>query len=373
MSHRLKSGKSPWQRYAAVAAAVVVIGGGAAVATAAAGHSGGSGSRAGSTADAAGAPTGGVTSQPTAGVRAGGGTASPSATASGTAHPSGSPSATASPNSSASASPGASGHGGSSSSTSGGTSAQGPSHAAGPSHPASAKVYTGVVFDTCTAPSASKMSAWKSAGPYGGAAVYIGGANRGCSQPQLTASWVRTVSSAGWKLVPIYVGAQPPCQTSGNPERITSSNAASLGASDGADAVARAQALGMRSTSAIYLDMESYDTGDSSCVKSVLTYIQAWDRALHGRGYWAGFYGFTSSSASAVASAKSSTPDMPDALWYARYDGTNSTTTGFPFSSGLWTGHRRGHQYKVNSKETYGGVTITVDRDAWDAPVAVTG
>ncbi|WP_346267931.1 MULTISPECIES: DUF1906 domain-containing protein [unclassified Streptomyces] len=242
-----------------------------------------------------------------------------------------------------------------------------------PPPPSTAVVFTGLAFDTCTAPSASKMSAWKASSPYRAAAVYIGGQNRGCAQPQLTASWVDTVSSAGWKLIPLYVGAQPPCQTSGNPERITAANAASLGAADGADAVSEAKALGMRSSGAIYLDMEAYDTSDTSCVNSVLTYIQAWDKALHLHSYWAGFYGFTSSSAAAVAQAEPTVKDMPDALWYARYDGGNTTTTGFPFASDLWTGHRRGHQYQVNSTETYGGVKLTVDRDAWDAPVANVG
>ncbi|MBY8876860.1 DUF1906 domain-containing protein [Streptomyces sp. PLK6-54] len=234
-----------------------------------------------------------------------------------------------------------------------------------------AKVFTGLAFDTCTAPSATTMSAWRAHSPYGAAAVYVGGRNRGCAQPQLTSSWVRTVTTAGWKLVPLYVGAQPPCQTSSNPERITATNATSLGTTDGADAVAKAQALGMRAGSAIYLDMEAFDSSDTSCVSSVLSYIRAWDRALHVHDYWAGFYGFTSSSAAVVAQAKSTTPGMPDALWYAKYDGNASTTTGFPFSSGLYTGHRRGHQYLVNQKESYGGASVTVDRDAWDAPVAV--
>ncbi|WP_407640327.1 glycoside hydrolase domain-containing protein [Actinacidiphila rubida] len=235
------------------------------------------------------------------------------------------------------------------------------------------RVFTGLAFDTCTAPSATTMSAWRAHSPYGAAAVYVGGRNRGCAQPQLTSSWVQTVTTAGWRLVPLYVGAQPPCQTSSNPEKITASTAASLGAADGSDAVAKAQALGMRAGSAVYLDMEAFDSGNTSCVSAVLTYIQAWDGALHARGYWAGFYGFTSSSAAVVAQAKSTTTGMPDALWYAKYDGTASTTTGFPFSSGLFTGHRRGHQYLVNQKESYGGATVTVDRDAWDAPVAVVG
>ncbi|MEU3460630.1 glycoside hydrolase domain-containing protein [Streptomyces sp. NPDC006733] len=238
----------------------------------------------------------------------------------------------------------------------------------------SARVFTGRAFDTCTAPNLTTMAAWRKSSPYGAAAVYIGGKNRGCAQPQLTGSWVRTVHAAGWQLIPLYVGAQPPCQTSGNPERISAANAASLGAANGADAVAKASALGMARGSAIYLDMEAYDIADASCVQSVLTYVQAWNRAAHAKGYRAGFYGFSQSSAAAIATAAGrNAADLPDALWYARYDNNADTTTGFPFASGLWTGHRRGHQYAVNKKETFGGATVTVDHNAWDAPVAVIG
>lgn len=231
-------------------------------------------------------------------------------------------------------------------------------------------VYSGRAFDTCTAPTLSTMKAWKAFGFYGAAAVYVGGRNRGCAQPQLTSSWVKSVSAAGWKLIPLYVGAQPPCQTSSNPEKLTASTAASLGATDGADAVAKASALGMKPGSAVYLDMEAYDITNTSCVSAVLTYIRAWDKAVHAKNYWAGFYGFKSTSAAAVAKATNRT-DLPDILWYAYYDKVRTTTTDWPYASTLWTGHRRGHQYMVNSKETHGGVTLTVDRDAWDAPVAV--
>src|SRR5690242_6663828 len=103
--------------------------------------------------------------------------------------------------------------------------------------------YTGRAFDTCAAPSAAAMKAWHD-GFYGAAAVYVGGKNRGCAQPNLTASWVKSVTSVGWKLIPLYVGAQPPCQTGSSPEKISASTAASLGASDAADAVAKASALG---------------------------------------------------------------------------------------------------------------------------------
>ncbi len=351
-------------RYAALAAAglVVAVGGAFGVRAALAG-------------DATSSDTASVADQarPSAAVSAG---ATPSASASGSASASASPSASTSGKPSGSPSASAHAHHRSATHTGGGSSGMSSGVLAHPNSgglPAP-RVFTGKAFDTCTAPSLSTMKAWHGSSSYGAAAVYVGGRNRGCAQPNLTASWVRSVHAEGWSLIPLYVGAQPPCQSGGNPERITSGNATSLGASDGADAVAKAAALGMRGGTAVYLDMEGYDTGDSSCNQAVLAYVQAWTHAVHAHGYWSGFYGFTSSSASAVASARAKgTVNMPDALWYARYDGNASTTTGFPFSSGLWTGHRRGHQYAVNRKETYGGTTITVDHDAWDAPVAVVG
>lgn len=233
------------------------------------------------------------------------------------------------------------------------------------------KTYTGRAFDTCAAPSLSAMKAWHG-GLYGAAAVYVGGRNRGCSQPNLTASWVKSVSTAGWKLIPLYVGAQPPCQSGSNPEKLTASTAASLGATDGADAVAKAAALGMKIGSPIYLDMEAYDITNKACNDAVLTYVRAFDKTLRAKTYRAGFYGFTSSSAKAIANATDRT-DLPGNLWYALWDKQNTTTTDWPFGKTQYTDHSRGHQYLVNSKETRNGYTITVDRDAWDGPVAITG
>ncbi|MEV6764897.1 glycoside hydrolase domain-containing protein [Streptomyces sp. NPDC051105] len=233
------------------------------------------------------------------------------------------------------------------------------------------KTYTGRAFDTCTAPSLAAMKAWHG-GLYGAAAVYIGGKNRGCAQPNLTASWVKSVSAVGWKLIPLYVGAQPSCQSGSNPEKMTTANAASLGTSDATDAVAKAAALGMKAGSPVYLDMEAYDTTNTACNNAVLTYVRAFDKQLHAKTYRAGFYGFTSSSAKAIANAKDKT-DLPGNLWYALWDKNNTTTADWPFGATQFTGHSRAHQYMVNSKETRGGYTITVDRDAWDAPVAITG
>ncbi|MFF5472853.1 glycoside hydrolase domain-containing protein [Streptomyces achromogenes] len=233
------------------------------------------------------------------------------------------------------------------------------------------KTYTGRAFDTCTAPSLSAMKAWHT-GYYGAAAVYVGGKNRGCAQPNLTASWVKSVNSLGWKLIPIYVGAQPPCQTGSSPEKLSAATAASLGAKDAADAVVKASALGMKAGSPIYLDMEAYDIKNKACDDAVLTYVRSFTKTLRAKTYRGGYYGFTSSSAKAVATAADK-KDLPGNLWYALYDKKDTTTADWPWGAGQFTPHSRGHQYLVNSKETRGGVTLTVDRNSWDAPVAIIG
>ncbi|WP_256107386.1 glycoside hydrolase domain-containing protein [Streptomyces sp. ODS05-4] len=248
---------------------------------------------------------------------------------------------------------------------------------AAPGKPATAafppqKTFTGRAFDTCTAPSQAAMTAWKKDGYYGGVAVYIGGRNRGCAQPNLTASWVKAVNAQGWKLIPLYVGAQPYCQKSRSPERFTAATAASLGAANAKDAIAKAAALGMRAGSPVYLNMESYDITDTACNDAALTYVRAFSRTLRAKSYRAGLYGFSTSSAKAVATAKNRT-DLPGNLWYAQWNGKETTTADWPWDPKLYTNHSRGHQYKANTKETRGGHTINIDRNAWDAPVAIVG
>ncbi|MFE1578368.1 glycoside hydrolase domain-containing protein [Streptomyces fradiae] len=242
---------------------------------------------------------------------------------------------------------------------------------AAPAWPAQ-KTYTGRAFDTCTAPSLTAMNAWKKNGYYGGVAVYVGGKNRGCAQPNLTRSWVKSVDAMGWRVIPLYVGAQPPCQKSRNKERFTAATAVSVGASNAGDAVAKASALGMKPGSPIYLNMESYDITDKACNDATLAYVRSFTKTLRAKTYRAGLYGFSSSSAAAIATAKDRT-DLPGNLWYALWNGRETTTKDWPWDPRLYTGHSRGHQYKANSRETRRGHTLTVDLNAWDAPVALVG
>ena len=55
-------------------------------------------------------------------------------------------------------------------------------------------VFSGFAFDACAAPSTNALTAW-AASPYRAVGIYIGGTNRACKQPNLTASWVQTTLS----------------------------------------------------------------------------------------------------------------------------------------------------------------------------------
>jgi hypothetical protein len=231
-------------------------------------------------------------------------------------------------------------------------------------------VYTGLGFDACAAPTTSQMSAWL-ASPFRSIGIYIGGANRGCSQPNLTASWVRTVLGQGWKLVPIYVGLQAPC-ASISAAKIDPATAGAQGAAAAADAMNRAAAIGIGAQRPLILDMEAYNNSDASCVAAVRAFVSGWAGQLHQGGYLAGFY---SSAASGIAdqSAIATNPayNHLDVIWFAHWN--NDPSVNEPNKSwlpdNLWTNHQRMHQYRGGQQETFGGVTINIDRNYVDAQV----
>ncbi len=238
---------------------------------------------------------------------------------------------------------------------------------------ASATRYSGLAFDTCTAPPLTAIRAW-AASPYRALGVYIGGVNRTCKQPELTATWVTAVSGLKWRLLPIYKGLQAPCGGKVTDQKITPSVAVSQGRAAAGDAVAKAKALGMTGGSALYNDMEPYTATDASCRATVLQYLSGWTKETHRLGYVAGVYAQLSSGARNLAESYTSTSyARPDALWIARYDGVPALSgwAGVPDSN--WAVHQRAKQYRNSHNETYGGVTINIDNDRVDAPVATVG
>jgi uncharacterized protein YraI len=235
---------------------------------------------------------------------------------------------------------------------------------------AAATRYTGYAFDTCTAPPASTIRAWR-ASPYRALGIYIGGVTRSCEQPELTPGWVRDVSGQGWRLVPIYKGLQPWCGGRPTDAKITPDGATSEGTAAGVDAVVSARALGILPGSGLYLDIENYLATDTACRTGVLQFTSGYTRALHRRGYLSGVYANLSSGAKHLAQAYTSPSyARPDALWIARYDRSSALTGWAGVPDSRWAVHQRAKQYRGGHDETYGGVTLNIDNDRFDAPVA---
>jgi uncharacterized protein YraI len=240
------------------------------------------------------------------------------------------------------------------------------------SYPAwsSATRYVGAAFDTCTAPSLASLQAW-GASPYRAVGVYLGGVNRTCSQPELTRVWTAQAVALGWSLLPVYKGLQPPCGGKATDQKIIPAQAAGEGTAAADDAAAQGKALGMLHGSAFYNDIENYPAANAACRTAVLTYLSGWTRELHRLGYISGVYANLSSGAPDLSGVYTSASyARPDALWIARYDGSPALAGWAGIPSQQWAAHQRAKQYLGGHDETYGGVTINIDNDNLDTPVA---
>lgn len=225
-------------------------------------------------------------------------------------------------------------------------------------------VFTGLGFDACTAPSARSMAAWGTS-PYRAVGVYIGGINRACSQPNLTASWVATVTEAGWHLIPTYVGLQAPTSSCSSCAKLTSSQATAQGTAAAIDAVEEAGAVAMGPGSPIYFDMESYSQ-TSSATAATLAFLEAWTEELHALGYLSGVYSSSASGIEDLAGQLGTGYELPDDIWIANWNGQQNTADPVVPAS-AWTPHQRIHQYRGGHNETYGGTTINIDNNYVDA------
>jgi hypothetical protein len=229
---------------------------------------------------------------------------------------------------------------------------------------AGGSVYTGLGFDACAAPSSRAMAAWATS-PYRAIGVYVGGVNRACSQPNLTATWVGEQVGAGWHLIPTYVGLQSPTSSCSSCAKLSAGGAGAQGAAAARDAVTRAQTVGIGPGSPIYFDMEAY-TRTTSATSATLTFLSAWTTELHNRGYVSGVYSSSSSGIADLSHAIGSAYALPDDVWTANWNGAQNTTDPY-LPASAWANHQRIHQYRGGHNETYDLVTINIDNDYVDA------
>jgi hypothetical protein len=217
-------------------------------------------------------------------------------------------------------------------------------------------------FDSCAAPSLRVMRAWYP--EFTAAAVYLGGPESACAQPNLSASWVRAVTRMGWALMPVYVGPQASC--TGFSVRITAAHAAAQGRAAAVAAIRRAQQLGMGHGTPVYYDLEAYDGQNARCRNSALAFLNAWTRALHAAGYASGLYAGASSGAQDVGRASSvyGRPlAKPDSLWFALWDRGRNLSGGPYLPADWWPGAHRIKQYLGPHLRTVRRRTVDIDSD----------
>jgi hypothetical protein len=231
-------------------------------------------------------------------------------------------------------------------------------------------VFTGLGFDSCSAPSSKAMGAWAES-PFRGVGIYIGGENSACSQPNLSASWVSAQTTAGWHLIPTYVGLQATTSSCSSCAKMTTVAAATQGTAAAEDAVAEATAIGIGVGSPIYFDMESYSP-TTSATKAVLTFLEAWTTKLHALGYQSGVYSSSGSGIVDLASQVGTGYGLPDDIWIANWNNQENTLDPVVPAT-AWANHQRIHQFRGGHDDTYGGVTINVDSDYVDGATVGVG
>lgn len=244
------------------------------------------------------------------------------------------------------------------------------------SNPITPGPISGYGFDQCEAPSQHAMSTWRKHSPFRAAGIYISGKLRYCQeQKHLDSTWVRTQLAAGWRLLPLHVGRQASCTTRDRylPYRINASprnnyaEARKQGRAEAKQAVYTARALGIRTGSTIYYDLEAFDASQTKCRQSALWFLGAWTNALKEANYRSGVYSSAASGIKALDDARVTPGNpipMPDYIWVAEWNNERTVASDYVRDDG-WRG-RRIHQYRGGHEETYGGVTINIDSNILD-------
>jgi len=250
-----------------------------------------------------------------------------------------------------------------------------PAHADNPVTPGD---FTGYGFDQCLAPTQSAMDTWWLTSPFTGVGIYVSGASRACtSQPNLTSSWISRQLAAGWRLLPITLGPQAWCTTRErylHQVRIDwhpANNyvaARTQGRAEADKTIAATSRLGIAKGSTQWYDIEAFDTARTDCRESAKWFLNAWSNRLHELGYVSGVYSSAASGIKMLDDARVNTPGrftLPDQLWIADWNGNADVFSSYVRNDG-WMPHRRVHQYRGGKPETFGGVTINIDRNWLD-------
>ncbi len=208
------------------------------------------------------------------------------------------------------------------------------------------------------------MSAWKKSTNFRSIGIYIGGISRGCAQPKLPADWVRTRVHGGRHPLPIWVGKQAPCTAFAHRMPNKAGTARSQGVDSAQAAVKRAKSLSIGKGSVLYLDVEAYDSGNSTCRRAVLSHVSGWVNELDRQGYRSGVCSSAGSGIGDLSDTYHSTSyARPNHMWAAWWNGKADTALKPYVPDGQWNNRQRVHQYRGGHSETHGGHTLNIDSD----------
>jgi hypothetical protein len=233
-------------------------------------------------------------------------------------------------------------------------------------------------FDACSAPSSATMDAWWPGTPYSTIAIYIGGANRACLQPNLTAAWV-THNKGLWAMIPTWVGAQMGNDSCTNLKVWNTNISTDLatayqqGRDEASAAFTAATNLGFDTLNMpIAYDLEAYSGGklpQSTCRNVAKQFMKGWaDGLAVNPAQLSGAYG---SACASFLDDFASNGNPPDFLWMGDHSGNTHVTvvTNNCVPANHWTQSQRHKQYQGPHSETHGGFALTIDSDCSNGPV----
>lgn len=240
--------------------------------------------------------------------------------------------------------------------------------------------FTGYGFDQCETQSQAKMDAWLAHSPFRAVGVYISGASRFCkTQKNLTPTWVSTQLAQGWQILAITLGPQSSCvgrfpryspaidPTIVNDTANGYAAARTQGSAEADSAVAAATALGIVPGSTLWYDLEGWGLSKANkhCTEPALAFLSAWTTRVRQLGYMSGVYSSAGSGIKILDDARlqgRADVTLPDRIWIARWDNIANTSTSYIAEDG-WRPGNRVKQYQGGHNETWGGVTINIDRN----------
>jgi photosystem II stability/assembly factor-like uncharacterized protein len=236
-------------------------------------------------------------------------------------------------------------------------------------------LFDGQGFDKCEIAAASQLATWITESPYRAVNLYFGGSSRSCPNRALSASFLRTLRAQGWVFIPTWVGPQAPCTDFNVRMSADPAIAYQQGQAEANAAIERAVELELAnedgSGTVIYYDLEYFAASNAACLLATQAFLTGWTGRIKAAGSLAGVY-----STGCVLNGQSGNVPPPDAVWvanwaYSSYTPGVSVWNLYCLSNTLWPNHQRLRQYTGGHSETWGGVTLNIDSNVLDGPVAL--